>query len=105
MGVMPVLKHLPIKISEFLHTVHGDKSSSLGPPPRGGPTAKSDRRSPTLLQLDQLFERIEFVGNGQDKTVIVLHGGVSIGCGRGVGSSAAVGSRPATGSRPARAAD
>ena len=78
-GGMPVLKHLPIKISEFLHTVHADKFSSLGLPPRGGPTAKSDRRGPTLLQLDQLFERIEFVGNGQDKTVIVLHGGVSIG--------------------------
>ena len=32
MGGMPLLKYLPVKISEFLHKVHGDKFSSLGLP-------------------------------------------------------------------------
>ena len=65
------MKHLPIKISEFLHKVHGDKFPSFGLPPRSGRL--------NLLQIDQLFGRIEFVGNGKDQTVIVLHGGVMIG--------------------------
>lgn len=54
-GGMPELKALPVKISEFLHQVHGDKFSSLGLPPRG--------RALIYLQIEQLFARIEFVGN------------------------------------------
>ena len=74
MGGLPVLKHLPVKIAEFLHTVHGDKFSSLVlPPPGSGGRSKGQK----LLDYDQLFERIECVG--ADKTVIVLHGGVTIG--------------------------
>ncbi len=68
-GGMPVLKHLPVKMSEFLHTVHGDKFSSLGLPPRGS--------GPLYLQMDQLFGRIEFVDN--DDSVILQHGGVFLG--------------------------
>ncbi len=68
-GGMPELKALPVKISEFLHKVHGDKFSSLGLPPRGSCLL--------YLQIDQLFERIEFVGN--DDSVIMQHGGVILG--------------------------
>ncbi len=71
MGGMQVLKYLPVKISEHLHNVHGYKFSSLGLPPR------DSCRGLTLLEIDQLFERIEFVG--ANSTVIVLHGGVTIG--------------------------
>ena len=73
LGGMPVLKHLPVKIAEFLHHVHGEKFSSLGLPHPGG----GGQSRPTLLQLDKLFERIECVGN--DETRLVLHGGVMIG--------------------------
>jgi hypothetical protein len=71
MGGMQVLKYLPVKVSEYLHNVHGDKFSSLGLPPR------DSCRGLTLLEIEQLFERIEFVG--ADSTVIVLYGGVTIG--------------------------
>ena len=50
LGGMPVLKHLPVKISEFLHHVHGEKFSSLGVPHPGG----GGQSRPTLLQLDKL---------------------------------------------------
>jgi hypothetical protein len=63
MGGMQVLKYLPVKISEYLHNEHGDKFSSLGLPP------SDSCRGLTLLEIDQLFERIEFVG--ADSTVIV----------------------------------
>ena len=66
MGVMQVLKYLPVKISEYLHYEHGDKFNS-----------SDSCRGLTLLEIDQLFERIEFVG--ADSTVIVLYGGVTIG--------------------------
>jgi len=68
-GGMPELKALPVKISEFLHQVHGDKFSSLGLPPRG--------RALIYFQIEELFARIEFVGN--DDSVIMQHGGVILG--------------------------
>ncbi len=55
MGGLPVLKHLPVKIAEFLHTVHGDKFSSLVLPPPG---SSGRRKCQTLLDYDQPFERI-----------------------------------------------
>jgi hypothetical protein len=73
LGGMPVLKHLPVKISEFLHKVHLDKFYAFGLPSFGS------RKGLTLDQIDQLFERIGFVVNDGDHTRIVLHGGVIIG--------------------------
>ena len=71
LGGMPLLKHLPIKISEFLHKNHGDKFLSLQLP---GPGSQIGLR---LQQIDLLFEKIEKFD--KDGTVIVLHGGVMIG--------------------------
>ena len=69
LGGMPLLKHLPVKIAEFLHKVHGDKFSSFGLP------RIQDRLC--LAQIDQLFEQIEKVD--KDDAAIILHGGVMIG--------------------------
>ncbi len=71
LGGMPVLKYLPVKISEFLQKVHQDKLPAFGLPARGS------RQVLELLQVDQLFERIEAVG--KDLTRIILLGGVLIG--------------------------
>jgi hypothetical protein len=69
LGGMPLLRHLPIKISEFLHKNHSDKFPSFLLP--------GCQVGLRLEQIDQLFEQIEMVG--KDETVIVLHGGVMIG--------------------------
>jgi hypothetical protein len=70
LGGMPLLKHLPIKISEFLlHKNHGDKFLSLQLP--------GSQNGLLLQQIDQLFEKIETFD--KDDTMIVLHGGVMIG--------------------------
>jgi hypothetical protein len=69
LGGMPLLRHLPIKISEFLHKNHGDKFLFLQLP--GSQTRLR------LQQIDQLFEKIETFD--KDDTMIVLHGGVMIG--------------------------
>ena len=65
LGGMPLLRHLPIKISEFLHKNHGDKFLSLQLP--------GSQIGLRLQQIDQLFEKIEKFD--KDGTVIVLHGG------------------------------
>jgi len=69
LGGMPLLRHLPIKISEFLHKNHGDKFLSLQLP--------GSQIGLRLQQIDQLFEKIEKFD--KDGTVIVLHGRVMIG--------------------------
>ena len=69
LGGMPLLKHLPIKISEFLHKNHGDKILSLQLP--------GSQNGLRLQQIDKLFEKIDKFD--KDGTMIVLHGGVMIG--------------------------
>ena len=66
MGGMPILKHLPVKISEFLHKVHSDKFASFGLP------RMQDRLR--LDQIEKLFQQTEKVD--KDDSVIILHGGV-----------------------------
>ena len=65
MGGMPLLKHLPVKIAEFLHKVHCDKFSSFGLP--------RIQDSLRMDQIEQLFQQIEKVD--KDDAVIILHGG------------------------------
>ena len=69
LGGMPLLKHLPVKISELLHKVHHDKFSSFGLPRIQDPLS--------MDQIERLFQQIEKVD--KDDAVIILHGGVSIG--------------------------
>ncbi len=69
LGGMPLLKHLPVKISEFLHKVHHDKFSSFGLPRL--------QDSLSMDQIERLFQQIEKVD--KDDAVIILHGGVLIG--------------------------
>lgn len=69
LGGMPLLKHLPVKISEFLHKVHHDKFSSFGLP--------RIQDSLSMDQIERLFQQIEKVD--KDDAVIILHGGVLIG--------------------------
>ena len=69
LGGMPLLKHLPVKISEFLHKVHSDKFSSFGLPRIQDPLR--------MDQIERLFQQIEIVD--KDDAVIILHGGVLIG--------------------------
>ncbi len=63
LGGMPLLKHFPIKISEFLHKNHGDKFLSLQLP--------GSQNGLLLQQIDQPFEKIEKFD--KDDTMIVLH--------------------------------
>ena len=69
LGGMPLLKHLPVKISEILHKVHHDKFSSFGLP--------RIQDSLSMDQIELLFQQIEKVD--KDDAVIILHGGVLIG--------------------------
>jgi hypothetical protein len=65
LGGMPLLKYLPINISEFLHKNHGDKFLSCLLP--------GCQNGLRLQQIDQLFGQIKKVD--KVNTVIVLHGG------------------------------
>ena len=69
LGGRSLLFHLPVKISEFLHIVHGGKFSSFGIP------RIQDRLR--LDQIEQLFQQIEKVD--KDDAGIILHGGSLLG--------------------------
>jgi hypothetical protein len=66
-----VLKHLPVKIAEFLQEVHCAKFPSMDLPEPDGLL--------DMLQVDALYDRLETHSSSKGTGEVCLHGGILVG--------------------------